>query len=259
MERMLVVVFENETKAYEGSRALMELDSEGNISIHAQAVIRKNDDGTVTTKQIIDDFPIHAVEGTAIGALIGLLGGPVGVAFGAVGGTIAGSIWGINVAGVDAEFLNDVSAKLTAGKWAVVSNISEEWVTPLDTQMEELGGTVFRITRYSVENEQDAREVAALKADIAQLKTEQAKSHGEHKAKLQAKIDNLQKKLRAKLEQAKQRSEQVEKETQAKVDALKKRAAKAKGEAKAVTEERIEELRKRMKKSKEEFRELREN
>ena len=47
-------------------------------------------------------------------------------------------------AGVNAEFLDDVSAKLTPGKWAVVSEISEEWVTPVDTRMEALGGIVFR-------------------------------------------------------------------------------------------------------------------
>ena len=62
MDRMLVVVFENEIKAYEGSRALKALDSEGSISVYAEAVIKKNDDGTVTVKQIEDDFPIRTVE-----------------------------------------------------------------------------------------------------------------------------------------------------------------------------------------------------
>jgi len=57
MERMLVVVFEDEKKTYEGSRALAALDSEGSISVYAEAIIRKNDDGTVTVKQIDDDFP----------------------------------------------------------------------------------------------------------------------------------------------------------------------------------------------------------
>ena len=34
MEKMLVVVFDNETKAYEGLRALNQLDSEGLSLIH---------------------------------------------------------------------------------------------------------------------------------------------------------------------------------------------------------------------------------
>jgi len=78
MERMLVVVFNDESKAYQGSRALKALDNEGSIAIHAEAVIKKNADGTVTIKQEEDDFPIRAAAGTAIGSLIGLLGGPVG-------------------------------------------------------------------------------------------------------------------------------------------------------------------------------------
>src|SRR5208337_2863951 len=106
MERMLVVVFENELKAYDGSRALKELDSEGSISVHAEAVIKKNDDGTVTIKQKADEFPIRVVGGTAVGALIGLLGGPVGLAVGAVAGTFAGGVWDMNRAGVDVGFIN---------------------------------------------------------------------------------------------------------------------------------------------------------
>ena len=55
------------------SKALAALESEGSISIHDEAVIKKNDDGTVTIKQKGDDFPIRTVGGTAVGALIGLL------------------------------------------------------------------------------------------------------------------------------------------------------------------------------------------
>ena len=55
MERMLVVVFENELKAYDGSRELKALDLK-ETSIHSEAVIKKNDDGTITIKQEGDDF-----------------------------------------------------------------------------------------------------------------------------------------------------------------------------------------------------------
>ena len=84
MEKMMVVVFDDELKAYEGSRALKQLDAEGSITIHAGSVIQKNADGTVSVKQAEDDFPIRTIGGTALGSLIGLLGGPIG--FGIVGG-----------------------------------------------------------------------------------------------------------------------------------------------------------------------------
>ena len=220
MENMLVVVFENELKAYEGSKALADFESEGIISVHAESVIKKNDDGTVTIKHKEDDFPIRTIGGTAIGSLIGLLGGPVGLALGAVAGTVAGSIGDMNRAGVNTNFLKEVSAKLTSGKWAVVSDVSEDWITtPLDTKMDGLGGTVFRAARENVEHEQYAKDVASIKADIAQLKAEQAKSRASLKVKLQLKIDNLNEKLRTKLEAAKLRSIEQKKETKAKIEA----------------------------------------
>lgn len=257
MEKMLVVVFDDESKACDGHRALKELDSKGSISVHAEAVIKKTDDGAVlNTEQSGEDFPVHTVGGTAIGALIGLLGGPFVSGIGGAIGFIGGAIGDLYPDGVNAEFLDDVSTKLTPGKWAIVAEISEEWITPVDARMEALGGTVFRIARKNVEHDQFARDVAAIKADIAQLKAEQTKSRADQKAKLRTKIDNLNKKLQTKLAQAKQRSEQRQKEAKAKVDALEKKAAKAKGDTKVAIEARIADIKERSKKSLKEFKEL---
>ena len=243
MERMLVVVFNDEPKAYEGTHALKQLDTDGSIAIHAEAVIKKNADGTITVKQSDDDFPIRTVGGTAIGSLIGLLEGPVGLAVGATAGLLAGSVGDLAVAGVDADFLDEASATLTPGKCAVIADVSEEWITPVDTRMEALGGTVFRKARKSFVNEQWAEDVATLRTEIDQLKTEHARARGERKAKLQAKIDKLNAKLEAKLDQAKQRAEQIKSETDAKVKALQKKAEKTQGEIKATFDARVKRIR----------------
>jgi len=244
MEKMLVVVFDNETKAYEGSRALNQLDSEGSIAIHAEAIISKNDDGTISVKQIDDDFPVRTVSGTAIGSLIGLLGGPVGLAVGALTGTMAGSVADLFVAGVDSDFLGEVASILTPGKYAIVADVSEEWVTPVDTRMEALNGFVVRTARNSVEQAQRARDIAELRAEIDQLEAELAQAKAERKAKLQAKINALNARLEAKSQQARQRSEQVKNETDAKVQALQTKAAKAQGDAKAAINAGVAEIRK---------------
>jgi hypothetical protein len=78
MEKLLVVIFDDEKKAYEGSRALSALDAEGSISIHSEAVVSKNADGKLSIKEADGDFPIRTLGGTALGSLAGLLGGPVG-------------------------------------------------------------------------------------------------------------------------------------------------------------------------------------
>jgi uncharacterized membrane protein len=198
----------------------------------------------MTVKQNDGDFPIRTVSGTAIGSLIGLLGGPAGLAIGALAGTMAGSFADLFVAGVDSDFVAEVSNVLTPGKYAIVADVSEEWVTPLDTRMEALGAFVFRTARKTVEDAQRAREVAEMRAEIDQLKAEHAQVKAEQKAKLQAKIDALNTRLQAKLQQARQRSEQIKKETEAKVHGLQQKAAKAQGDAKTAINARVTEVKK---------------
>jgi uncharacterized membrane protein len=243
MEKMIVAVFENEPRTYEGSRALNALDAEGSITIHAESIIKKNADGTVSVMKAEGDFPVRTVGGTAIGSLIGLLGGPVGLSIGAIAGALAGSIGDLYVAGVNADFLDDVSAVLTPGKCAVVADVSEEWVTPVDSRIEAAGGVVFRSLKTTVEDDQRARDVAEIKEEIVQLKAEQAQERADRKAKLQARIDNLNAKLQKKLDQAKQRSEQIKGEAEAKVKALQTKAAKVQGDAKAAFDTRVAQIR----------------
>jgi uncharacterized membrane protein len=244
MEKMLVVVFDNESKAYEGLRVLNQLDIEGSIAIHAEAVVSKNADGTVALKKTDGDFPVRTVSGTAIGSLVGLLGGPAGLAVGMLAGTLAGSLADLFAAGVDSDFLDELSKELTPGKYAIVADISEEWVTPVNTRMEALNAFVFRTPRKSFEEAQRTRDIAVLRAEIDQLKVEHARAKADQKAKLQAKIDGLNARLQAKLQQAQQRSEQVMNETEAKVQALKTKAAKAQGDAKATINARVTEIKK---------------
>ena len=96
MDRMLVVVFDNENKAYEGKKALLQLDGEGSISVYGYAVVAKSADGTITVKQGDDYGPLGTLAGTAVGSLIGLLGGPVGLAIGAVAGLTVGATADLN-------------------------------------------------------------------------------------------------------------------------------------------------------------------
>lgn len=113
MEKMLAVVFDEEPKTYEGWHALKQLDEQGIIVVYAARVIGKNPDATITVKHSDFEFPLHAVSGTAIGALIGLLaGGPLGAiggtAVGSVAGGLAGSVPDFYRAEVNAEFLDEV-------------------------------------------------------------------------------------------------------------------------------------------------------
>jgi uncharacterized membrane protein len=247
---MLFVVFDSEPKAYEATEALYKLDKEGSIDIHAESVIKKDLSGKVELMSAKGDFPIHALGGTAIGSLIGLLGGPVGLLVGAAAGATLGSFHDLYLAGIDAGFIVEVSAKLTAGKFAVVADISEDWVTPLDLQMEKLGGSVFRTPKKDVETEQRVQDVERVKADIKQLKAELAKAPREGKARLQAKLDKQEENLKNKREQARKRLTEIKKEQDAKVETMEKKASKAKGDTKAAITARVSQIRKEYQQSK---------
>jgi uncharacterized membrane protein len=231
VDRMLVVVFDNETKAYEGKKALLQLDGEGSLSVYAYAVLAKHADGTATVKQGDDSGPVGTLLGTSFGSLIGLLGGPVGLAIGAVSGLAVGEAADLNNARIGEDFIDDVTKTLLPNRVAVVAEIDEDWTTPVDTRMEAIGGSVFRRTLSDVKQTIHEENVAAMKADLAQMKAEHAKAHADRKAKLQEKINQLDSKIQAQLQKAKDRREALEREAQAKVQVLKAKAVAAKAKA----------------------------
>ena len=227
MERMLVVVFDNEGKAYEGKKALLQLDAEGSITVYASAVLAKHADGTATIKQGDNPGPLGTLLGTSVGSLIGLLGGPAGVAIGATAGFGAGAAADIDNSRIGDDFMTDVTKQLQPNRVAVVAEIEEEWTTPVDTRMEAIGGTVFRRALSEARRTSNEEEVAAMKADLAQIKAEHAKAQADRKAKLQEKINHLDSKIQAQLQKAQERRKAAERVAQAKAQVLKDKAAAA--------------------------------
>ena len=231
MDRMLVVVFDTEAKAYEGETALNELDFEGSIAVYADAVIAKNADGSATVKKSDDQGPFGTIVGTSLGSLIGLLGGPVGLAIGASVGLLGGGIADLDNSRIDSDFIDDVTKELQPGKFAVAAEIREEWTTPVDLRMEAIGGKVFRRALKDVKHTLNAAENEAMKADLAQLKAEHAKAHADRKAKLQERINQLDAKIQARLQKATERRQAAEREEKAKAEVLKSKAEALKAKA----------------------------
>jgi uncharacterized membrane protein len=228
MDRMLVVVFDNESKAYEGKKALLRLDSEGSIAIYAYAVLAKHADGTASIKQGDDIGPLGTLLGTSLGSLIGLLGGPAGVALGASAGLGAGAFADLDNARIGDDFMNDVTKQLQPNRVAVIAEINEDWTTPVDTRMEAIGGTVFRRALSDVTQTSNEEEANAMKADLAQLKAEHAKAQADRKSTLQEKISQFDSKIQAQLPKAQERRKATERVAQAKVQVLQAKAKAAK-------------------------------
>lgn len=225
MDRMLVVVFDNESKAYEGKQALLQLDGEGSISVYAYSVLAKGSDGKATIKQGDDSGPLGTLVGTSLGSLIGLLGGPAGLAVGAAAGMLGGATADLDNARIGSDFIDDVNKVLLPNRVALVAEIEEEWATPVDTRMEAIGGKVFRRALSEATDMANKEEADAMKADLAQLKAEHSKAQADRKAKLQEKINQLDSKIQAWSKKDKDRTEAVERQAKAKLQVLKEKVA----------------------------------
>jgi uncharacterized membrane protein len=113
----------------------------------------------------------------------------LGLALGAGTGIFWGMLYDLGKIRGGEEFLHEVGNSLKPGKAAVIAEVSKECVLPVDTRMEALGGVVFRVMRRDILEAQIESDVAALKAELAELEAERDQATGEAKARLQAKID----------------------------------------------------------------------
>jgi uncharacterized membrane protein len=228
---MLVVVFENESQAYEGKKVLEKLDIDGYLTVYRHAMVLKNADGTITVRESDDRGPYGLLVGTALGSLIGVLGGLAGIGIGGTIGLVAGGAVDLHGARVAEDFVDDVAKALLPNRAAVVAEIEEDTTGPVDTEMEAIGGTVFRRALSKVKHTIDDEHIVAIKADLAQMKAEHAQARLERKAKLQERVNQLDSRLQVLLQKAKERREAAQREARAKVELLQAKAAAAKAKA----------------------------
>jgi len=239
MNKMIVTIFNDEKNAYEGLKALKGLDDEGSLVLHAAVVISKDADGRISVKQADNSGPAGTIFGLTTGALLGLLGGPAGMAIGATAGALTGSIFDVAALGVGEDFLAEVSQNLTSGKLAVVADADEEWVTPLDTRMETLGGAVLRRARGEFIDATIEQEIAADRAEFAELKAEYKQAVGNAKAKIKAKLDAAEKRMDERRIFLTGKINAIARDGEARIQALQQQAAKAKNEMKSKLDKRI--------------------
>lgn len=244
MEKMVVVVFNNQPKALEGWQTLRELDKEGEISLYEVRIVAKEPSGHVRVIDNADVLAFPMIAGsTVVGTLVGLLGGPLGAFIGASGGALIGAIGDAEEVGVTEEFVNDIKTALTPGKVALVAEIDEEWVTPLDTRMERIGGIVFRRASDIAKTTQDDRDAAAHRAEMEQLKAERAQARSDRLAKIDAKIDHLRAKLENAIERKRVKTQLRQQQREAKIQLLQTKADQSEGEIGRRQKARIAELR----------------
>jgi hypothetical protein len=161
------------------------------------------------------------------------------MAIGAATGTLAGAVRDFWVAGVGLDFVEEAEAQLQPGKVALVAEIEEEWVIPVDTALEAAGGRVFRSTRTEVAEAQFGHEIATLKSEIKALESETWHAGAAAKAKLQGKLVSAKSSLDAAVLRARKGVETLKRESDAKVEALTQQVSSTEGEVKLRIENRM--------------------
>jgi Protein of unknown function (DUF1269) len=161
------------------------------------------------------------------------------MAIGAVTGSVAGAVRDFWVAGVGLDFVEAATQHLQPGKVALVAEIEEEWVIPVDVALEAAGGQVFRRARSEVAEAQFDHDIAAFKAEIKELESEASHASGAAKTKLQAKLATTKASLDGAVHRGQQRVDTLKLEAEAKAASLKLQLSQAKDDVKARIEDRM--------------------
>jgi uncharacterized membrane protein len=163
MDNYVAIVVDDDTKAYELLHALWNLDTDGDITVHGAAVLRRDKNGYVDVATKDTNPGLRTAIGVGMGALLGALAGPIGAAAGAVAaaagtgaaiGAASGGVVGLTAdiikanehqeAGSEARFV------LPRGKSAVIAEVTEQWATPIDELAKSYGAKVFRRSKSVV-------------------------------------------------------------------------------------------------------------
>jgi uncharacterized membrane protein len=195
-ENVIAVSFLEDANAFEALSRLKELDTRGDVGVQGAAVVVRDDDGKVVTKDQIGDESVEGtVGGGLVGLLIGVLGGPLGVIVGGATGVLVGSLFDEDDTDETESALADISKSIRVGATGRLADVSEETTVAIDAVMANLGGTVLRRSAADVQAEVAAAEDAQREAKKQARKELRDTRHNKQKAEIDAKLAGLRAKL----------------------------------------------------------------
>ena len=165
-QNVVVVRFDEPSKAYQALSVLKERDAEGRIGLDSAAVVERSSTGELRVPEDADNVgPIGAASGSLIGMLVGVLGGPVGVLLGWGAGAMMGGAFDLGRAATSDEALTVLGQAIPPESTAVIASVDEPAVDVIDGEMAKLGGEVTRRPVSEVIVELEAAEEAAEAAE----------------------------------------------------------------------------------------------
>jgi len=196
MDNVLAVNFDEDSKAYEALTTVKELDGQDQIKLTGAAVVLRQEDGRVVTKDTVGDTGLTGTAtGGIIGLLIGILGGPFGVLIGGAEGLLIGSLFDVSSAEETESVLSAISRSVRVGHAALLAEVDEQSPEVIDSAMARLGGTVERKSLDELKAEIAAAEDAQRAATKEARKHLLEQRHAQTTDKIHAKTQDLKAKL----------------------------------------------------------------
>ena len=196
VDNVVVVAFNDNSKAYEGFSTLKSLSDQQQLIAKSGAIVERDATGTLQVKDSFEAGTGAAtVGGGFVGMLLGVIGGPVGMVLGPTGGALVGGSFELRRADDQDEVLSQLNAAINPGHTVVVAQVNEPSEQVLDKAMANLGGTVVRRSEADVLSELEATEDAAHAAQEAARKAVREKKTAEIKEKSEDRIAALKAKF----------------------------------------------------------------
>ncbi len=242
MNRILVAIFNAELAACEGQLALKALHERGEITVYATAIVASDASGTLSVREAPDGGPAGQALSVLTLSLTGLTAEPRRIPAEPAARSLAVYVVALARAGIDADFVEEVTETLTPGKVAVLAEVQETWVTPVNLRLGNLGALLFRRRRAEVAEDCLARESALLVAELASLEEELRHASAVNRAMVQNEIEDIRQRLEYVQVMAEARALQARSEMAGKIETLHEQSQQAANRQAVRTEEHIAEV-----------------
>ena len=147
---LVLAIFKVESEAFQAFTELRSIPVGSGYSVSDAALLKKNEDGSLNTLEVIGEDPTGAAgTGAIIGGLIGLLGGPIGVLVGAAIGGIAGGIKDAGAVIDEASVIAVIASKIYGDEVAIAALVEEE-EPAFDAAFAKYEATIIRYDAESI-------------------------------------------------------------------------------------------------------------
>ena len=164
MSDLIVVGFNNESKADEVLQKLSQFQREHLVDLEDAAVVIKNQKGKVRVKQIYNLVAAGASGGSFWGLLVGLLflHPLLGLAAGVAGGALSGALTDI---GIDDTFIQDLGKTIEPGTSALFILVRKVTPDKILAELQPFDGKVLRTSLSKTDEE--SLKAALEKANVS--------------------------------------------------------------------------------------------